>query len=349
MYKNPANHLHRDTAWRPLQSQNARSFMRLSLSVLCCVVAVSSEDKCLSLNLAVGIGPGKSGSTALAMILMRHGGATVEVGSSALGNQSCCGAELHYFNRVGHEPDCEEFSRFFATPFSEQPHMWRFEKTPSYSSHTMTPFYLRTMSRNVKLLFTYRSPVLLDVSLHRHLKSTAPYNEWFDARRQAHERYLKCRGDGYRPRDSLTEVALDNKCGQGEPRPWMSPPFKNILTGHSIRRWAHVFPRSDIMCIAQKEMYNTARTIRRLNSFLGVSMILSVDNINKSLPSLADTSAEATDQERYDLEKYEQYEAIIRASYKSNDSENNMSIAQYAKIIVQYDLPDEVAKVCYNR
>lgn len=331
--------------------------MRLSLSVLCCVVAVSSEDRCLSLNLAVGIGPGKSGSTALAMTLMQHGGAAVEVGSAALGNQSCCGSELYYFNRVGHEPDCEEYSRFFATPFSEQPHMWRFEKTPGYTSHTVTPFYLRTMSRNVKLLFTYRSPVLLDVSLHRHVKSTVPYNLWFDARRQAHERYLKCRGDGYSPRDFLTEVELDKRCGQGEPRPPFEVPvgsrtqFKSILTGHSIRRWAHVFPRSDIMCIAQKEMYDTVRTIRRLNSFLGVSMSLGVDNINTSVPALAGTSADAADQERYDLEKYEQYEAIIRASYKSSydAAENNMSIAQYAKLIVKYDLPDEVAKVCYNR
>ena len=74
-----------------------------------------------------------------------------------------------------------------------------------------------------------------------------------------------------------------------------------------------------------------------------------MDNINTSLPALADTSAEAAEQHRYDLEKYEQYEAVIRASYKSNNSENSMSIAQYANIIVKYDLPDEVAKVCYDR
>ena len=104
------------------------------------------------------------------------------------------------------------------------------------------------------------------------------------------------------------------------------------------------------MCIAQTELYDTVRTIRRLNFFLGVSMSLGVDNINTSVPALAGTSADATDQERYDLEKYEQYEAIIRASYKSSyDSENNMSIAQYAKLIVKYDLPDEVAEVCYKR
>jgi len=231
--------------------------MRLSMSVLFCVVAVSSEDKCLRLNLAVGIGPAKSGSTAAALLLMHHGQPHIEVGSAALGNKSCCGPELYHFF---HEPDCDEFSRFFATPFHEQPRMWRFEKTPGYSSHTLTPFYLRTMSRNVKLLFTYRSPVLLDVSLHRHLKSTVPYAVWFDARRDAHKRYLECRGDGYRPRDFLTEVELDKRCsGQGQPRPWMSPPFKQILTGHSIRRWAHVFPRSDIMCISQKELYNTPR------------------------------------------------------------------------------------------
>jgi len=231
--------------------------MRLSMSVLFCVVAVSSEDKCLRLNLAVGIGPAKSGSTAAALLLMHHGQPHIEVGSAALGNKSCCGPELGHFFR---EPDCDEFSRFFATPFHEQPRMWRFEKTPGYSSHTLTPFYLRTMSRNVKLLFTYRSPVLLDVSLHRHLKSTVPYAVWFDARRDAHERYLECRGDGYRPRDFLTEVELDKRCsGQGQPRPWMSSPFKQILTGHSIRRWAHVFPRSDIMCISQKELYNTPR------------------------------------------------------------------------------------------
>ena len=321
--------------------------MRLSMSVLFCVVAVSSEDKCLRLNLAVGIGPAKSGSTAAALLLMHHGQPHIEVGSAALGNKSCCGPELgHFF----HEPDCDEFSRFFATPFHEQPRMWRFEKTPGYSSHTLTPFYLRTMSRNVKLLFTYRSPVLLDVSLHRHLKSTVPYAVWFDARRDAHERYLECRGDGYRPRDFLTEVELDKRCsGQGQPRSWISPPFKQILTGHSIRRWAHVFPRSDIMCISQKELYNPARTILRINSFLGVSMSLAylgVDNIN-TLPAV--TSADADDQAKYDLEKYEEYARVIQATYTDSNRSEGMSIAQYANIIAKYDLPDEVANVCYNR
>lgn len=321
--------------------------MRLSMSVLFCVVAVSSEDKCLRLNLAVGIGPAKSGSTAAALLLMHHGQPHIEVGSAALGNKSCCGPELYHFF---HEPDCDEFSRFFATPFHEQPRMWRFEKTPGYSSHTLTPFYLRTMSRNVKLLFTYRSPVLLDVSLHRHLKSTVPYAVWFDARRDAHERYLECRGDGYRPRDFLTEVELDKRCsGQGQPRPWMSPPFKQILTGHSIRRWAHVFPRSDIMCISQKELYNPARTILRINSFLGVSMSLAylgVDNIN-TLPAV--TSADADDQAKHDLEKYEEYARVIQATYTDSNRSEGMSIAQYANIIAKYDLPDEVANVCYNR
>ena len=321
--------------------------MRLSMSVLFCVVAVSSEDKCLRLNLAVGIGPAKSGSTAAALLLMHHGQPHIEVGSAALGNKSCCGPELYHFF---HEPDCDEFSRFFATPFHEQPRMWRFEKTPGYSSHTLTPFYLRTMSRNVKLLFTYRSPVLLDVSLHRHLKSTVPYAVWFDARRDAHERYLECRGDGYRPRDFLTEVELDKRCsGQGQPRPWMSSPFKQILTGHSIRRWAHVFPRSDIMCISEKELYNSARTILRINSFLGVSMSLAylgVDNIN-TLPAV--TSADADDQAKHDLEKYEEYARVIQATYTDSNRSEGMSIAQYANIIAKYDLPDEVANVCYNR
>ena len=321
--------------------------MRLSMSVLFCVVAVSSEDKCLRLNLAVGIGPAKSGSTAAALLLMHHGQPHIEVGSAALGNKSCCGPELYHFF---HEPNCDEFSRFFATPFHEQPRMWRFEKTPGYSSHTLTPFYLRTMSRNVKLLFTYRSPVLLDVSLYRHVKSTVPYAVWFDARRDAHERYLECRGDGYRPRDFLTEVELDKRCsGQGRPRPWISPPFKQMLTGHSIRRWAHVFPRSDIMCISQKELYNPARTILRINSFLGVSMSLAylgVDNIN-TLPAV--TSADADDQAKYDLEKYEEYARVIQATYTDSNRSEGMSIAQYANIIAKYDLPDEVANVCYNR
>ena len=274
--------------------------------------------------------------------------AHIEVGSAALGNKSCCGPELYHFF---HEPNCDEFSRFFATPFHEQPRMWRFEKTPGYSSHTLTPFYLRTMSRNVKLLFTYRSPVLLDVSLHRHLKSTVPYAVWFDARRDAHERYLECRGDGYRPRDFSTEVELDKRCRQGQPRPWLvtTRPFKQILTGHSIRRWAHVFPRSDIMCISQKELYNPARTILRINSFLGVSMSLAylgVDNIN-TLPAV--TSADADDQAKHDLEKYEEYARVIQATYTDSNRSEGMSIAQYANIIAKYDLPDEVANVCYNR
>ena len=327
--------------------------MRLSMSVLFCVVAVSSEDKCLRLNLAVGIGPAKSGSTAAALLLMHHGQPHIEVGSAALGNKSCCGPELYHFF---HEPDCDEFSRFFATPFHEQPRMWRFEKTPGYSSHTLTPFYLRTMSRNVKLLFTYRSPVLLDVSLHRHLKSTVPYAVWFDARRDAHERYLECRGDGYRPRDFSTEVELDKRCRQGQPRPWLvtTRPFKQILTGHSIRRWAHVFPRSDIMCISEKELYNSARTILRINSFLGVSMSLAGKSrrgqhqyVTRGLPAV--TSAEADDQAKYDLEKYEEYARVIQATYTDSNRSEGMSIAQYANMIAKYDLPDEVANVCYNR
>jgi len=120
--------------------------------------------ECLRLKLLVGIGPAKSGSSALADMLIEHAKPYVEVGNAALGHRRCCGPELYHFL---HEPDCAVFSQFFITPFHQQPRKWRFEKTPWYSDHTQTPFYLRTMSRNVKLLFTYRSPILLDVSLYR--------------------------------------------------------------------------------------------------------------------------------------------------------------------------------------
>ena len=103
------------------------------------------------------------------------------------------------------------------------------------------------------------------------------------------------------------------------------------------------------MCISQKELYNPARTILRINSFLGVSMSLAylgVDNIN-TLPAV--TSADADDQAKYDLEKYEEYARVIQATYTDSNRSEGMSIAQYANMIAKYDLPDEVANVCYNR
>jgi len=113
-------------------------------------------------------------------------------------------------------------------------------------------------------------------------------------------------------------------------------PFKEILTGRSIRRWAHVFPRSDFLCIPQLEA-TSAKTILRLNAFLGVNIsteTLGVENMTKDL---AVTSLEASELEKYD--------AIIQSSPKSNHSQE-ISIRAYANIIIKYDLPDEVAKVC---
>ncbi|KAJ8603539.1 hypothetical protein CTAYLR_004874 [Chrysophaeum taylorii] len=221
----------------------------------------------------LGIGPAKSGSTALAHLL--HSVPRVVTGNKTYAT----GVWEDYPYEVAwlYRPEMvakglASYSKYF--PPNENAVVF-FEKTPKYSAHSLVPYRARTfLSNKLKLVLTTRGLLDLDASLYLYREKLVTYREWFEARVRAHEAWADCRERRFRVITGNTitieslhdpdyfdwqaasgaEHDLANVCGAVASvdanvtrfRDWIS----EIFVVWSLRRWTLVFPHEqNFLCI----------------------------------------------------------------------------------------------------
>jgi len=141
----------------------------------------------------IGIGPARSGSSALLWMLKEH--PHIQVGDPGLQNIDCCpGSELYFFSKDQlFEKGLEFYKGFFAP---RKPNVKiAGEKTPKYSSHPLVPYRIRALlGPKVKLIFTIRDPLEALLSLYRirHREDGEPIGVYFRELLRIQKVYDKC-------------------------------------------------------------------------------------------------------------------------------------------------------------
>ena len=244
----------------------------------------------------VGIGPAKSGSTAIFRTLASH--PRVQVGSAGLRGE-CCGSELYFFlrplERRNFNLSWERLGEYFADGLPPHPDggtRWWGEKTPHYSAQTLVPFLLRAMLPAVRLVYSLRDSLELDASLYafRGMQQRGvAHLDWVRGRVAAHDEWTACRSRelvriGHLSDERLysgafsvdtvegIEATLHASCGQGQFRAnGTIDAFKEVLNGWNLRRWAFVFPPAQLLCVRMTDhMSHWWRVATHLGRFLGV-------------------------------------------------------------------------------
>jgi len=250
----------------------------------------------LDVPFVVGIGPAKSGSTAVFRTLSSH--SRVEIGSAGRRGE-CCFSELYFFvrpfDRKHHNLSVALLQEYFATPFGGAAGgsvSWFGEKTPRYSGHTLVPFLVRTLLPEARLVYTLRSADELDASLYRFraMHDVMSYDSWVARRVEAHRAWEDCRAaqlrqiggaaltppwrlyDGGTPHAAVEaiEALLHGSCGQGAHHAnGTLDTFRDVLPGASLRRWAFSFAEERILCVRMLDHLNDWPTVRASRRTLG--------------------------------------------------------------------------------
>lgn len=122
--------------------------------------------------LILGVGPAKTGSSALFRILRRH--PEVAMADASAAGYACCGSETYFFTkRWPSERHFENYSSYFSNAVEANPNvLYLAEKTPKYHDSHVARARMRTLldPSSTVLLFTLRDPVEAHISLffHRH-------------------------------------------------------------------------------------------------------------------------------------------------------------------------------------
>lgn len=249
----------------------------------------------LDVPFVVGIGPAKSGSTAVFRTLSSH--SRVEIGSAGRRGE-CCFSELYFFvrpfDRKHHNLSAALLQEYFATPFGGAAGgsvRWFGEKTPRYSGHTLVPFLVRTLLPEARLVYTLRSADELDASLYRFraMHDVMSYDSWVARRVEAHRAWEDCRAeqlrqiggaaltppwrlyDGGTPHAATEaiEALLHGSCGQGAHHANCTlDTFRDVLPGASLRRWAFSFAEERILCVRMLDHLNDWPAVRASRQIL---------------------------------------------------------------------------------
>ena len=164
----------------------------------------------------VGIGPAKSGSTAVFRTLASH--AHIQIGNAGTRSE-CCGSELYFFlrpfERHNFNLSWERLGEYFAGGLPSQSDdsgkRWFGEKTPHYAGHTQVPFLIHAMLPAALLVFTYRDSLELDASLYAFRGMPlrgVPYLDWVKGRVAAHQAWTSCRASELQRIGDLSDARL---------------------------------------------------------------------------------------------------------------------------------------------
>ena len=267
----------------------------------------------------VGIGPAKSGSTAVFRTLASH--PQIELGNAGL-RGDCCGTELYFFlrplERRSFNASWERLAEYFKSrlePLRADSILWWGEKTPRYAGHTLVPFFLRAMLPAARLVYTSRDSIELDASLYafRGMKQRMTHMTWAQGRVAAHTDWRECRARELLQRnlseDGLyggelgidavekVEASLHARCKQGQFRAnGTIDAFKEVLNGWNLRRWSFVFPRSQLLCVSMSDHLSNWKDVSaRLGRFLGLRDSLFRNTASAREQALPPHRAGATD------------------------------------------------------
>lgn len=241
---------------------------------------------------AIGIGPEKSGSSTLDILMSKV--PSVIVGRKKGPNDEDT-FELNWLIRPQNiKLGLANYSEYFIVddPGNHEAKKVAYEKSPQYSSHSVVPYRARSFVKDLKLVFTTRDMLELDASLYLYLqvdKANVSYDFWVNERIKAFARMMECRRDQFEKlmipgsdgtkltidalhdsthfswqAASLVESAIFETCQNGAvstfPKRSFSVPMANIFLPLSIKRWAHAFPADQIHCVDIKERTEDPQT-----------------------------------------------------------------------------------------
>jgi hypothetical protein len=255
----------------------------------------------------LGIGPSKTGSTALFHMLKMH--ANVTIGDSWRGGQACCHDELYFFSDQGEFKirygSLAQYSSFFDDPVHK---VMAGEKTPLYSIDTYAPYRVATLlQRPLKLIFTIRNELEADISLYSYRKIAskfkASYLEWLQPRVEMLNKWMKCRLQSFidmlipdvnkksqyvsftnlydsayfdwRTSRSI-EYYMRRRCGSGhDGATTFYPIFQDYLQERlyamNLKRWVQVFGQENILCVWNDDLlFHPAKVQAKVTEFLGL-------------------------------------------------------------------------------
>jgi hypothetical protein len=257
----------------------------------------------------LGIGPAKTGSTAVFDMLTKH--QNVSMGNSYMGGLPCCGSELYFFS-VEREREIYGGTKRYSLFFDKRNNLKGSavvagEKTPRYSYDPLAAYRAGAMlHRPVKLIFTVRDELEADMSLYmaRHIatKYKADYLEWVGPRVAIFKEWMQCRqtffsklaiplSDGNITYMNLRDINDPTKytwqtaaqiesylykfCQQGRTPPrlafYMEDYIQERLHAANLRRWIHVFGRENLLCIQNEDMSRHPQLVQTaVTEFLGL-------------------------------------------------------------------------------
>jgi len=257
----------------------------------------------LSVPTFLGIGPGKSGSTSLIKTLMRH--PQIACGMTTRNNIST--PEVCALLKDPSPMYVDSYAQYFDQSLTGI--VASGEKCPRYAATLRVPYAARALlGPRLKLLYTWRDPAELDASLYLHrwregIVRNQTYADWSAARRQAHDEWHSCRQaqlqqiwNGSEKRSS--ELFLDDdqtdtnhiarqvagfvehdivlQCGGGRSK-YEAEPFAALLHPLSLRRWAFVFGRKQLLCVHMlDQMFKPTSTFRKVTDFLNLELFANV-------------------------------------------------------------------------
>ncbi|KAJ8599466.1 hypothetical protein CTAYLR_008032 [Chrysophaeum taylorii] len=233
----------------------------------------------------LGIGTGKSGSTATAEVL--HETRRVIVGHG----RKCCYGETYFLTTPSElRRGLAAYSEHFRVPETNRTVAY-YDKTPRYSSHLLAPYRARAvLTKHLRFVFTTREPLELDASFYLHASNktlrTVPYFKFVTSRIAVHEQFADCRrrhledhGDIYNSsrydwfETAEIEAKLVKACGLGEG--FYHPAQASLMTSlapRNLRRWTHVFPdENSYLCLANEDLLANPESARaKLLDFVGI-------------------------------------------------------------------------------
>ncbi|WPT12228.1 hypothetical protein PSENEW3n2_00003886 [Picochlorum sp. SENEW3] len=133
--------------------------------------------------LILGVGPAKTGSTALFSMLGGH--PEIGLADARAAKKGCCGSESYFFSqRWPLKNYYYEYGRYFSKVQSSPPTIkYLAEKTPNYHDNPLTPTRIMQLLHpsNTLLVFTLRDPIDAHISLffHRNLGKNLTLPDFF--------------------------------------------------------------------------------------------------------------------------------------------------------------------------
>jgi hypothetical protein len=256
-------------------------------------------------NMAVGIGPAKTGSSALHKLLC--GFKSVACGSRQLFGGKSPELDILHNDNLLHE-GLSAYDIFFTSTntshVSLEP-LLLYEKTPVYSASFHASFVAANiLPENTKYIYTHRDFLTQDLSLYMHRKMyerNITYAKWVDDSLSIHKAWENCRrklldkvlleellvhvGDGdyivdellsnstlFLPQESYwAEMQVSQSCGKPAPPFRPSDSFEELLHHRNINRWARYVGKDQILCVDHDTFKSKPCSVTKaLTSFLKV-------------------------------------------------------------------------------